>query len=329
MANSKALQASGITAKTPDPLPGEIVKDPKTGAPTGLLRNAAQLLKVVAPSRQPSTQEQRDSLKNLFKLYNQQGITSIAERRTEFASIDLFRELARAGELTLRVNCTRMMDPVPKTLEEAMYRQVGASEVSRCFGCHTTASNIGGQFQESNLILGVSCEACHGTGAKHVETMKASKLAGVTDSVASMIFNPRQLSSVDSVDFCGACHGTWWDTKLAGVKGPSNARSQPYRLQNSKCWGKGDARLTCIACHDPHQQLQTDPPAYDGACLSCHLSSMEKSTKPTPDHPGAACPIAKKDCITCHMPKVYVPEMHHNFTDHRIRIVHPNEPYPE
>jgi len=71
-----------------------------------------------------------------------------------------------------------------KTLEEAMYRPIGASEVSRCFGCHTTASNIGGQFQESNLILGVSCEACHGTGAKHVETMKASKLADTARSLA-------------------------------------------------------------------------------------------------------------------------------------------------
>jgi predicted amidohydrolase YtcJ len=120
MANSKALQVSGITTKTPDPFPGEIVKDPKTGALTGLLRNAAQLLKVVAPSRQPTAQEQRESLKHLFQLYNQQGITSIAERRTEFSSIDLFRELARAGELTVRVNCTRMMDPVPKTLEEAI-----------------------------------------------------------------------------------------------------------------------------------------------------------------------------------------------------------------
>jgi len=120
MANSKALELSGITANTPDPLPGEIVKDPKTGVPTGLLRNAAQLLKVVAPSRPPAAQEQREALKHLFRLYNQQGITSIAERRTEFASIDLFRKLARSGELTVRVNCTRMMDPVPKTLEEAI-----------------------------------------------------------------------------------------------------------------------------------------------------------------------------------------------------------------
>ena len=29
------------------------------------------------------------------------------------------------------------------------------------------------------------------------------------------------------------------------------------------------------------------------------------------------------------MEKVYVPEMHYKFTDHRIRIVRPNEAFPE
>ena len=120
LANSKALLASGITHDTPDPLPGEIVKDPHSGIPTGLLRNAAHLLKVVAPTRQPTAQEQRDALKHLHHLYNQQGITSIAERRTEFAAIDLFRQLAKDGDLSVRINCTRMMDPVPKTPEDAV-----------------------------------------------------------------------------------------------------------------------------------------------------------------------------------------------------------------
>jgi len=120
MANSKALEVSEITRETPDPAPGEIVKDPGTGIPTGLLRNAAQLLKVSAPTRAPSEQEQREAVKHLHHLYNQQGITSIAERRTEFAAIDLFRDLAKTGELSVRVNCTRMMEPVPKTLEQAV-----------------------------------------------------------------------------------------------------------------------------------------------------------------------------------------------------------------
>jgi predicted amidohydrolase YtcJ len=120
MVNTRAMEISGITANTPDPLPGQIVKDPRTGAPTGLLRNAAQLVKIYSPFRQPNAQEQRDAVKHLHHLYNQQGITSIDERRTEFEAIDLFRDLAKSGELTVRINCSRLMEPVPKKLDAAI-----------------------------------------------------------------------------------------------------------------------------------------------------------------------------------------------------------------
>ena len=53
-ADTNTHQRAGINRDTPDLRPGEIVKDPKTGNPTGLLRNAAQLLKVIAPARQPT-----------------------------------------------------------------------------------------------------------------------------------------------------------------------------------------------------------------------------------------------------------------------------------
>jgi cytochrome c554/c'-like protein len=214
-----------------------------------------------------------------------------------------------------------------KDLEEAMYRPVDISEIRRCFACHTTAANIADKFDEKGLIPGVTCEACHGPGAKHVAAMQAAKIAGVNPSPEGTIFNAAELSPADSVDFCGACHATWWDVKLSGVKGVSNAKSQPYRLEGSKCWVKGDARLSCIACHDPHKQLQTDSASYDTNCLSCHLATT--STPKSADHPGAPCPVSTKNCASCHMPKVYVPEMHYNFTDHRIRIARANEPYPE
>jgi hypothetical protein len=215
----------------------------------------------------------------------------------------------------------------PKDVEEAMYRPVPSSEIGRCFACHATASSIGDQLDEKNLIPGVSCEACHGPGAKHVAAMQSAKLTGTSPPADAAIFNSAQLNAVDSVDFCGACHSTWWDVKLSGVKGVSNAKSQPYRLEESKCWGKGDARLTCIACHDPHQQVQSDPASYDENCLSCHAASA--TAKKTPDHPGAACPVSTQNCTSCHMPKVYVPEMHYNFTDHRIRIARAGDAYPE
>jgi hypothetical protein len=214
----------------------------------------------------------------------------------------------------------------PKDLEEAMYRPVGAAEIGRCFACHSTASSIGDHFDENNLTPGVTCEACHGPGAKHVTAMQSAKLTGTAPPGDAAIFNAAQLNPADSVDFCGACHSTWWDVKLSGVTGVSNAKSQPYRLESSKCWGKGDARLACIACHNPHQQVQSDPSSYDRTCLSCHVAST--TAKKTADHLGAPCPVSTQNCVSCHMPKVYVPEMHYNFTDHRIRIARPGDPYP-
>lgn len=119
VANSKALEVSGITRATSNPTPGEIVRD-ANGEPTGLLRNAAHMLKSASSAFKPTAAEQRAAVKKLHSLYNRQGITSIGERRTETEAIDLFRNLEKTGELTVRINCTRMMEPVPKTLDEAL-----------------------------------------------------------------------------------------------------------------------------------------------------------------------------------------------------------------
>jgi hypothetical protein len=214
----------------------------------------------------------------------------------------------------------------PSGIEEAMDRPVPHGEVMRCFGCHTTGSSIGGHFDENHLIPGVTCEACHGPGAGHVQSM-TGEASAASGGAKPAIFNSARLTPTDAVDFCGACHGTWWDVKLAGVKGVSTARSAPYRLVTSKCWRKGDARLTCTACHDPHEQLQTDAAAYDKACLKCHTNLLEPGK--SVGHEGPGCPIANNRCTGCHMIKVYVPEMHSDFTDHRIRIAKPGEPFPD
>src|SRR5262249_5657998 len=137
----------------------------------------------------------------------------------------------------------------------------------------------------------------------------------------------RRLNPADSVDFCGACHNTWWDIKLSGMKGIANVRAQPYRLMSSKCWGTGDVRLRCFACHDPHVEVSKDAGSYDGTCLSCHVTSA--GAKADAQHLGKGCPVATKNCTTCHMPKTMVPTMHDTFTDHRIRVVKAGEPFSE
>jgi hypothetical protein len=209
-----------------------------------------------------------------------------------------------------------------RSLEKAVGRVLSNEEAQRCFGCHTTASMSANRFEPANAMPGVSCEGCHGPGSKHVAAMKAGDL----DAGSAAIVNPRALKPVDLVDFCGACHTTWWDAKRIAATGIANVRFQPYRLEGSRCWGSGDQRLTCPACHNPHQPLVREAGAYDSRCVACHSSS--EGSKGAAAH-TKVCPVAKKDCVTCHMPQYEVPDMHYKYTDHRIRIVKAGEPFPD
>jgi len=212
---------------------------------------------------------------------------------------------------------------VASSLGSALGRLFEIGEPRLCFGCHSTASTTNNQFDPGRLVPGVTCEACHGPGAQHVAKMST----GVKSQKSKSIFNPATLAPVDSVEFCGACHRTAWDVTLAGSKGIFNVRFQPYRLETSRCWGHGDERLACVACHDPHEPLVHDLASYEKRCLACH--STTPALKPTPDHPGAICRVSNKDCIRCHMPKLDIPGMHAKFTDHRIRVVHKDETLTE
>lgn len=101
--NSMALKVSGITKDTKNPANGVVVKDPKTGEPTGMLRNAAGLLKTRSSGKE-AKQDRREALKHLFTLYNSHGITSISDRSSSRSSFDLYHDLLKKDELTLRIN---------------------------------------------------------------------------------------------------------------------------------------------------------------------------------------------------------------------------------
>lgn len=110
MANSMAFKVSGVTKETKNPRTGVIVKDPKTGELTGMLRNASGVLKVVAKTK-AKTQDQREALKKLFALYNSFGITSISDRSATRAAFDRYHDLLEKNELTVRINVCPNLDP--------------------------------------------------------------------------------------------------------------------------------------------------------------------------------------------------------------------------
>jgi predicted amidohydrolase YtcJ len=101
VANSAALHAAGITAQTPDPPGGTIVRDAK-GNPTGALKDAAQdmLFKHVPPL---SHDERVHAVKRALEHAASLGVTSVQHMVADYADIAVYSELRDRGELTARI----------------------------------------------------------------------------------------------------------------------------------------------------------------------------------------------------------------------------------
>jgi hypothetical protein len=211
----------------------------------------------------------------------------------------------------------------PNTLEEAIGKPLSEEIARSCFNCHATGAVVDHRLDLASLKPGVRCEHCHVGANEH--------LAGVLKGDLSS--RPPQLGKLTSEDlsnFCGQCHRTWELVVRSRWSGVANVRFQPYRLANSKCFNGTDPRISCVACHDPHQPLEKSASHYDEKCLACHAPLRTAATPGAANVPPHAksCPLAKANCVSCHMPKVQVTAGHLEFTDHQIRIVKPGAPYP-
>ncbi len=211
---------------------------------------------------------------------------------------------------------------VPTSIEDALGRPVAADEVVSCFGCHAPTAVEKSQLQLDRLSPGIDCESCHGPGERHVAGARAK------DTSDPYIFNPGKLNANDlTQEFCGTCHLSFEQAMLLPGQGEhNNVRFQAYRMFNSPGHRGADPRVSCVACHDPHKKLEHRAAAYDANCLSCHLSNAKEAK--TEARNADACPVATKECTTCHMPKVELPGMHAKFADHWIRVVRPGDPVP-
>jgi hypothetical protein len=211
-------------------------------------------------------------------------------------------------------------DLKPKNLTEAMGRELPSWETLSCFNCHASSATAGTRLTLDKLTPGLECERCHAGAQQHMADAANDNFKTIPKSL-------KRMSAGDLSNFCGQCHRSWETVVRNHWKGVAYVRFQPYRLQNSKCFAADDPRISCVACHDPHQQVVHDQAFYDKKCLACH----DGATKVASAAPAAAlkaCPVAKANCASCHMPKVELPGGHAQFTDHEIRIVHPGDPYP-
>lgn len=109
-ANSKALALLGITKDTPDPVRGRIERDPKTGEPTGTLReDAAYEAETKLPK--PTDEFMLAALAEAQSYLHGLGITSVQDAYASPRTLDIYSKAAHSGKLTMKVVAAQIANP--------------------------------------------------------------------------------------------------------------------------------------------------------------------------------------------------------------------------
>jgi predicted amidohydrolase YtcJ len=123
LANSLALKLAGITAQTPDPAGGVIVRD-KQGNPTGALKDAAEdlLFKAVPP---PSHDQRRHAIERALQHAASLGVTSVQHMNPDYADIAIYSELLDEGKLSTRIYAAPLITQVDDQVKIGIRRAFG------------------------------------------------------------------------------------------------------------------------------------------------------------------------------------------------------------
>ncbi len=222
-----------------------------------------------------------------------------------------------------------------------------------CLFCHANrVEPIGGtenRYREPLFRgLSIGCERCHGPGELHLRRHRDGVPA---DEVDYTIVNPARLEHGLRESVCQQCHlqgrqrilrrGREWFDYRPGlpfhlffsefVTRPEPGQPRKFvgtveQMYASRCFqeSKGEHKLGCISCHDPHGQPEPDLAAtfYRERCLSCHEAEPggRSSRAAGCSLPEPARRNQQKDdsCTACHMPKTGSNVPHTAVTDHRI-----------
>ncbi len=126
--NTMALKLSGIDRDftVTDGSPCRVEKDAK-GDPTGILRQCGRFIKSVSTARVPTEADRRERVKQLFADYNSVGITSVGDGDTDDDELELFRQMRKDNDLTVRVHSYLHVD-AQEPIEKIEERLRGAAK---------------------------------------------------------------------------------------------------------------------------------------------------------------------------------------------------------
>jgi tetratricopeptide (TPR) repeat protein len=175
-----------------------------------------------------------------------------------------------------------------------------------CIDCHNTwVEHIPGnpiRYRREDMLIGVTCERCHGPGREHVEYHRSQ-----ASPTGHAILHPGSLSRERLMDVCAQCHANvrplgkpfnyrpgeplenYYRTIHTRHREDDTTNNQVQYLGESRCYK--ESSMTCVTCHSPHR-----PGSARAACLKCHTAA---SCTDAPRQPEAV----RSDCVGCHMPQ--------------------------
>jgi hypothetical protein len=115
--NSAAFAVVGITASTPDPAGGLILRKAGSSEPEGLLMETA-FLPIFTSMPQPSEEELLERFDAAQQIYARTGTTTMQEGATSAHDLKLIRKAAEQGRLWLDLVSMPMVLEVPKLVKE-------------------------------------------------------------------------------------------------------------------------------------------------------------------------------------------------------------------
>lgn len=118
--NSAALRAAGISAATPDPDNGKLLRNAR-GELSGLIVGARQLVAPLMASRSFSDDDRASALRAMQRAYNRVGLTSVIDRSQGPAGFRAYQKVWRESGLSVRTYVTRTVDagrPLDEVLDE-------------------------------------------------------------------------------------------------------------------------------------------------------------------------------------------------------------------
>lgn len=187
----------------------------------------------------------------------------------------------------------------------------------RCLECHTTwvnhVSGTPNTYQQNDMLLGVSCERCHGPGQFHVDYHREHPQS----QDAYCIAMPADMTRTQQMDLCAQCHSNANKRRTAPFSyRPGDSLEEHFRvdlnnhpeedhtsnqhryLQESTCFQASDS-MTCITCHDPHLPKKLAREMAIESCAQCH------EPVDCGEHSKLSVELQTK-CIDCHMPFKFV-----------------------